>query len=175
MDPHYCQISYSETQFVYENGKIDFPVTYVTWSGAKAFADWKEGRLPTEAEWEFAARGGNNSNGYKYSGSNTSEDVAWYNNNSDNQTHQVGTKAANELGIHDMSGNAEEWSSDWFDPEYYSNSPTNNPQGSQFGITRIVRGGCYASIQDECRVTSRYGFFPERFSPPFDNGFRIVK
>ena len=103
-------------------------------------------RLPTEAEWEYAARGGNKSKGYKYSGSNTIDDVAWYYDNAYNTsnnygTHQVGTKSPNELGIYDMSGNVYEWCSDWYSSSYYSSSPSSNPTGPTSGSYRVLRGG----------------------------------
>lgn len=89
----------------------------------------KQFRLPTKAEWEFAARGGNSSQGYKYSGSNNIDDVVWYESNSNSNTHEVGTKAPNELGLYDMSGNVFEWCQDWYDRNYYSSSPSKNPKG----------------------------------------------
>lgn len=106
-------------------------------------------RLLTEAEWEYAARGGQKGKGYKYSGSNTIEDVAWFEENSqtlgndhpDYGFHEVGTKSPNELGIYDMSGNAAEWCGDWFDVNYYYTSPSLNPTGPENGSTRVIRGG----------------------------------
>ena len=100
-------------------------------------------RLPTEAEWEYAAKGGNKSRGYKYSGSNTVDDVGWYGDNSNFKTHPVGTKQANELGIYDMSGNVYEWCWDWYDDSYYSKSPASNPQGAGAGFYRSLRGGAW--------------------------------
>ena len=119
-------------------------------------------RLPTEAEWEFACRGGNNSRGYKYSGSNNLGSVAWYDGNSGNKTHPVGTKAPNELGIYDMSGNVWEWCGDWY-ANYTSNSQT-NPKGPQSGSDRVFRGGgwcygvriCRSSDRGYCGPTDRY-------------------
>jgi len=100
-------------------------------------------RLPTEAEWEYAARGGSQSLGYKYAGSNIPESVAWYTSNSGNKTHPVGTKQPNELGLYDMSGNVWEWCWDWYDGKYYAQSPSKNPRGPSSGTFRVARGGSW--------------------------------
>jgi formylglycine-generating enzyme required for sulfatase activity len=116
----------------------------------------KEYRLPTEAEWEYAARGGNQSRGYKYSGSNNVGDVAWYGDNSGSKTHPVGTKQANELGIYDMSGNVWEWCQDWYGS--YSSSSQTNPVGASSGSGRVDRGGSWSSYAGIVRVCDRdYG------------------
>ncbi len=112
-------------------------------------------RLPTEAEWEYAARGGNASGGYTYSGSDTVGAVAWYLDNSGSQTHDVGTKAANELGIYDMSGNVWEWVWDWYDSGYYGASPGSDPAGPATGSYRVLRGGSWSSYATSCRVANR--------------------
>ncbi len=120
-------------------------------------------RLPTEAEWEFSARGGNNSNGYTYAGSDIITDVAWYGSNSESEVHEVGTKAANELGIYDMSGNLWELCWDWYNSGYYSDSTiTTDPIGPSSGSYRVKRGGCWcgdASSLDNggeyCRAACR--------------------
>ncbi len=112
-------------------------------------------RLPTEAEWEFAARGGTLSKGFKYAGSNNIDDVAWYRQNSGNDVHPVGKKAPNELGLYDMTGNVFEWCSDWYDTNYYASSFKVNPLGPTSGSSRIVRGGCWSFPADKCRATYR--------------------
>ena len=129
-------------------------------------------RLPTEAEWEYAARGGNKSRGYKYSGSNTIGDVAWYWDNSSSTTHPVGTKRANELGLYDMSGNVCEWCSDWYSSSYYSSSPSTNPTGPSTGSSRVDRGGTWVLSADYCRVSDRGINHPDsRF---YYIGFRLA-
>ena len=110
-------------------------------------------RLPTEAEWEFAARGGSKSKGYKYSGSNSISTVAWYDGNSGDKTHPVKQKASNELGLYDMSGNVYEWCSDW--KGSYSSSPQNNPKGPSNGKYRVLRGGSWYMVEQSFRPAHR--------------------
>ena len=128
-------------------------------------------RLPTEAEWEYAARGGNKSQGYKYSGSNTIGDVAWYTSNSSSMTHPVGTKAPNELGIYDMSGNVWEWCSDRYGS--YSSSSQTNPTGPTSGSNRVIRGGSWGNdARRNCRVSNRGTYSPVHRDSYV--GFRLV-
>ena len=110
-------------------------------------------RMPTEAEWEFAARGGNKSLGYKYSGSDDVDEVAWYESNSDKKTHPVGTKKPNELGIYDMSGNIWEWCSDWIGA--YQPEEQTNPVGPAEGSHHVMRGGSWTYDHTFCRVSRR--------------------
>ena len=178
-----CQISYSGGTFVVDSGKENYPVIVVTWYGANEYAIHYGKRLPTEAEWEFAARGGNQSQGYTYSGSNNIGEVAWYRDNSANPdnpiydgkgSHTVGTKQANELGIYDMSGNVWEWCNDRYDSGYYSSSPTNNPQGPASGSTRVLRGGSWNNVFAYfCRVANRGLKYPGYSN--YSDGFRVVQ
>jgi formylglycine-generating enzyme required for sulfatase activity len=155
------------------DGKYNAPVTQVTWEGAVEFCNHNGGRLPTEAEWEFVAKGGNNSENFQYSGSNTIEDVAWYAANSYAVTEDVGTKNANQLDIYDMSGNAQEWCSDWYDWEYYTTGNGDNPQGPETGEFRVVRGGSVYNGADDCRSSDRFWNDPKTSMPGL--GFRVVK
>jgi formylglycine-generating enzyme required for sulfatase activity len=131
-------------------------------------------RLPTEAEWEYACRGGLESRNYMYSGSNNPDEVAWHEMNSEDKTQPVGKKKPNEIGIYDMSGNIWEWCWDWYDKEYYKNSPANNPKGAASGKQRSYRGGGGPGGRIMwLRSTERYSLEPTYKS--FDMGLRIVK
>ena len=154
------------------SGCDDCPVEKVSWHDANAYAKKVGKRLPTEAEWEYAARGGNKSKGYAYSGSNDLDAVAWYNNNSGSKTHPVAQKQPNELGLYDMSGNVWEWCSDWYDEGYYSGSPQTDPQGSNSGKSRVLRGGFWYNNASSCRVANRFRYYPD-FSFNY-YGFRLV-
>ena len=163
---------YRDTKGVGSN----YPMYYVSWEDCQEFITklnaltGKTFRLPTEAEWEFAARGGNNSQGFKYSGSNTLSNVAWYYSNGSSTNHPVATKAPNELGIYDMSGNVTEWCNDWYG-RYTSESQT-NPTGPDSGKYRVRRGGCWGSFAGNCRVSYRYGTTPAYIS--IDLGLRLA-
>ena len=164
----------------------NYPMYFVSWEEAQEFArrlsaaTGKPYRLPTEAEWEYAARGGAQSKGFKYSGSDNLNSVGWFSENSDG-VMPVGTKQPNELGIHDMSGNVREWCSDWWG--FYTNSAKRDPMGPSRGDRRVIRGGSYSRASpggwvpvdnsnnaNTCRVSNRpnlpYGLF--------DSGFRLV-
>ena len=137
----------------------NLPVENVLWYTCQTFITklnqmtGKNFRLPTEAEWEYAARGGKKSQGYKYAGSNAIDNVAWYSGNSGSKTHEVGTKQPNELGIYDMSGNVCEWCQDWYGG--YSSSSQTNPTGPSSGSNRVVRGGGWVNNAWDCRVSFR--------------------
>lgn len=140
------------------------PVERVSWEACQTFIrklnaiTGKQFRLPTEAEWEYAARGGNLSRGYKYSGSNNIEEVAWYDKNSGMMTHDVGLKLPNELGLYDMSGNVWEWCQDW--EGRYKRKSQKNPTGPSSGTERVKRGGCWAHPGWNCTFTRRLGITP---------------
>lgn len=137
----------------------NLPVENVSWNDCQAFIQklnqltGKQFCLPTEAEWEYAARGGRKSRDYKYAGGNNIGSVAWYDGNSGKETHAVATKQANELGIYDMSGNVWEWCSDWYGD--YTSSSQSDPQGPSSGSRRVYRGGCCYNVARLCRVSIR--------------------
>jgi len=126
--------------------------------------------LPTEAQWEYAARGGKNSLNYKYAGSNDIESVCWYYDNALSNVAMVGSKAPNELGLFDMCGNVNEWCADWYD--YYSSDDQTNPVGPDSGKMRVMRGGSVINTYDMCRITHRFGGEPK--SHFFFVGFRLA-
>ena len=154
----------------------NLPLEYVSWDDCQEFISklnritGKKFRLPTEAEWEYAARGGKKSKGYQYSGSNNISDVAWYEDNSGSKTHTVGSKQANELGIYDMSGNVWEWCQDWYGK--YSSSSQINPTGATSGSRRVRRGGSLYNAAGDCRSSYRIISTPDF---RYDHlGFRLV-
>lgn len=155
----------------------DYPMYYVSWEEAMAFCQELSrmtGRtycLPTEAQWEYAARGGKKADGCKYSGSWSIDAVAWYNGNSGSNTHPVKNKRANGLGLYDMSGNVWEWCSDWYSSSYNVND-TNNPTGPSSGSIRVLRGGGWFNNARACRVSYRNYYSPGYRSGNF--GFRVV-
>ena len=175
----------SEPDRLYNTNCDDCPVEKVSWGNAQEFIKklkeqtFQIYRLPTEAEWEFACRGGVQSAHYTYSGSNNIDEVAWYNGNyeldkqgSRGSTHPVGAKKPNELGIYDMSGNVWEWCSDLYDKSYYNYASSKNPKGPGHGSHHVVRGGCWRSAARCCRVAERAGYSPDYLYDFI--GFRLV-
>ncbi|MCX6276550.1 MAG: bifunctional serine/threonine-protein kinase/formylglycine-generating enzyme family protein [Bacteroidetes bacterium] len=158
------------------SGCDDCPVENVSWNDVQEFIQklnqktGKSYRLPTEAEWEYAAKGGDKSNGYTYSGSNSVGDVAWYSENSGSKTHPVGQKQPNELGLYDMSGNVWEWCSDWYDD--YQGSPTSNPKGPSSGYRHVGRGGSGILFSSFCRPEYRINNAPD--NRDISLGFRLA-
>ena len=176
------EVTQEEWQAVMGSNPSDFkgakrPVDNVSWNDCQEFIrklnamTGRRFRLPTEAEWEYAARGGNRSQGYKYSGSNNLNSVAWYWDNSSETTHDVGQKSPNELGIYDMSGNVWEWCSDWYGN--YSSSSQTNPTGSYSGSSRGNLGGSWNYFARGCRVSDRSLSTPDYRSSIL--GFRLAQ
>ena len=155
----------------------DYPMYHVSWNEAMEFCRLlsnKTGKtytLPTEAQWEYAARGGNKNEGTKYAGSHMIDDVAWHYDNSGGSSQIVGSKRANALGIYDMSGNVFEWCKDWYADSYVSYD-TNNPVGPSSGTYRVTRGGSWNSALHIYRVANRHCFNSGRRG--YDQGFRVV-
>jgi len=155
----------------------EYPVYYVSWNDiVNEFLPklnqqaGKKYRLPTEAEWEYAARGGASSRGYKYSGSNYIGSVAWYRGNSGSKTHPVGGKSPNELGIYDMNGNVWEWTGDWYGS--YTSTAQTNPTGPASGSNRVLRGGNWIHDTEYCRIAYRDSGAPDDSGNGV--GFRLV-
>ena len=156
------------------------PVIHVSWNDVVAFCNWlkkqtgKAYRLPSEAEWEYAA-GGDSSNRTTWAGTNDGDQLgnyAWYEINSNDETPPVGSLKPNVLGIFDMSGNVYEWCEDWYDKDYYANSPKNNPKGPITGTKKVIRGGCFYEGDRWCRVADRDCRDPgDRYG---NIGFRLV-
>ena len=144
---------------------MKLPVEQVSWNDCQDFIrklnqlTGKHFRLPTEAEWEYAARGGSKSRGYKYAGGNDIGSVAWYYGYSGSKTHEVGQKQPNELGLYDMSGNVHEWCQDWYGS--YSGTSQTNPTGSSSGSIRVIRGGSWFFNARNCRVSNRNDYSPD--------------
>lgn len=195
----FCTSTYRSMPVAPKGGWNDKdPIVNINYDDAVGYCYWltkltgKTYRLPTEAEWEYAARGGEKSNNYTYSGSNDINQVSWYSDNSGNQVHAVGQKSANELGLYDMTGNVWEWCSDWYSKKYYANSssssmfvgllknetaskainPSSNPKGPESGSYRVLRGGSWDHFPADCRVAYRGINTPEYRG--VIHGFRVV-
>ena len=143
----------------------ELPVEQVSWNDCQQFIQrlnsltGRQFRLPTEAEWEYAARGGSRTSNFRYSGGDNASDVAWYWGNANDKTHVVGGKRANELGIHDMTGNVWEWCQDWYG--YYPDKDQHNPKGARSGRYRVNRGGSWCFEQKAARNTARFANRPD--------------
>ena len=154
----------------------DYPMYYVSWYDCQEFVlrlnelTGRTFRLPTEAEWEFAARGGKEAKGDRYAGNRRMGLAGWYYMNRASSSHPVKGKAVNELGLYDMSGNVWEWCSDWYG--IYERLPQTDPQGPVSGEERVLRGGGWAYYASRCRVSFRYKFNPEHCNSSY--GFRLV-
>jgi formylglycine-generating enzyme required for sulfatase activity len=191
----YCEAMKIEKPGGEDWGRGSRPVINVSWFDAVSYCNWlseeaglypaysikdenvdlipdsKGFRLPSEAEWEFAARGGNQSKGYQYSGSNDLDEVGWYGDNSDSKTHLVGGKKANGLGLYDMSGNVWEWCYDWYGdfPKY----PVKDYQGPKEGSSRVLRGGAWIIDSNYCTVSRRINYYP--WDRDNYRGFRLAQ
>ncbi len=181
-------------------GSANMPATNVTWFESVMYCNWlskinglercyiitrdaknisvkyihqaKGYRLPTEAEWEYAAIGGSKTQNFAYSGSNTPTEIAWF-TDSGKQLHEVGKKAPNELGIYDMSGNSYEWCYDYYDNKYYEQKVNDNPLGPKVGTARVCRGGSFLGTTETLRITKRFYNSPDYKTQSL--GFRVVR
>lgn len=167
---------YNPSKFI---GCDECPVENVSWSDVQTFIQklneqtGENYRLPTEAEWEYAARGGARNKAYKYAGSDNVDEVAWYSSTVTNgQVQPVGSKTPNSLGLYDMSGNVYEWCADWYGKKYYGASPNENPTGPESGRYHVIRGGSFTNPASRCEITYRNFIIVSKHK---GIGFRLVK
>lgn len=169
-DPRAESDNWDQEQRTYSSGRTHHPVVLVSWRDAEAYCEWAGGRLPTEAEWEKAARGGLTEKLYPW-GDEIDPSLANYDNR--DGTTPVGSYPPNGYGLYDMAGNVWEWVADWYDTTYYRRSPQQNPQGPEKGTVRVLRGGAWLLFPQFCRVAYRF-----RNSPDFRFnliGFRLAR
>ena len=167
-----------KTYFVVQD-KGSYPVTQVSWYGASAYCEWlrqltgEPYRMPTEAEWEFAARGGRKTHQYVYAGSKDVGEVAWFAWNSEKEKHEIGTLKQNELTLYDMNGNVQEWCNDWYGEKYYEEMEIDGPSGPEKGHECVVRGGSWNLEMEYTRNEDRNKYSPNNKSTTI--GFRVAK
>lgn len=169
-----CLIVCNNGNYSPKPGFEEHPVIEVSWFGAAAYAEWAGKSLPTEAQWEYAAKGGRLSKGYMYSGGDDPNMVSWYEENSDGETHASGTREPNELGLYDMSGNVYEWCADWYDKDYYKHGVYMNPRGPLSGKYKVLRGGSWVSGEYIIRCTYRHEDLPVSVGE-YNYGFRCIR
>lgn len=175
-----CRIYKDTDKFKIEKNYENFPVNYVSWYGANAYCKYYGYRLPSEAEWEYTAKGGK-SNFFKmlfkkyekFSGSDEPYQVAWFKKNSEKKVHQVGTKYPNKVNVFDMSGNLDEWCNDWYLADYYSDFERENPRGPVYADFKVLRGGSWYNSEKMISITNRRASNPK--SKRATIGFRVVK
>ncbi len=175
-----CKIKKIDNKFIVSTHDAFKPVVCISWHGAQAYATWKGKRLPTEAEWEFAAKGGIfGRKSPEYAGSPLPDEIAWYRNNSNQTLQRVGLKLPNKLGVYDMSGNVWEWCYDYYQSDYYTERlskkriPQINPKGPSSGNSRTIRGGSWMGGRNTVKLTYRSHLNPDLGLE--DVGFRCVK
>jgi formylglycine-generating enzyme required for sulfatase activity len=157
-DPRVESDNWNRDQHTYPPGRGEHPVVLVSWRDAQAYCAWAGGRLPTEAEWEKAARGGLTGKLYPW-GDNIELSLANYDTRTG--TTPVGSYPPNGYGLYDMAGNVWEWVADWYDPKYYQRSPSQNPLGPEQGTVRVLRGGAWLLFPQFCRVAYRFRNGPD--------------